>query len=386
MSAAVLDFESVLTGPTAVQRFLSKLPLAGGLNADEVTLLARVFVMRRFAPGEVIVAEGARFGALCLVYRGEVSVEKRDPESAATVLLSRLGVGGLFGEMSWLDEAPASATVRAETDCVVLRLDRARLDAEPGHEADRVRDRLFSHAAQAAIGRLRTLGESFARSRRAWEDEKRRRAELSHFVIVVMLLFGVCNIVQHVITPGLSPMAHMAWSWSLLLVLVGLCAHFARGKRLALFGLTRVGVRRSLAEGAAIGGAVAAAAVAWKWATLPEGEALFSGGSIAGYTPVEKAVFLAAYPLHCFLQELVARGIIQGSLDRLVGDARPYVGTLVTALMFGLAHLYVSASFAFVTFAASLVFGAVYARHRNLAGVTATHLCLGLLSLALGFN
>lgn len=386
MSAAVLDFDAVLTGPTAVQRFLAGLPLARGLDAEEVTLLSRAFVMRRYAAGQVIVAEGARFGALCLVYRGEVRVEKRDPESDAPVLLAHLGVGGLFGELSYMDEGPASATVRAERDCVVLRLDGARLDAEPGHAAGRVRDRLVSHAAQAAIERLRALDASFARSRRAWEDERRHRAELSHFVIVVMLLFGVCNVVQYVITPGLSPMVHMAWSWGLLLALVGLCWHFARGKQLALFGLTRVGLRRSLAEGAAVGAGLAGAAIAWKAATLGEGEALFNGGSVAGFTTAEKVVFFAAYPIHCFLQELVARGIIQGSLDRLVGEARPSVGTLVTALMFGLAHLYVSVSFAFVTFVASLVFGALYARHRTLAGVTVTHLCLGVVSLALGFN
>ena len=71
---------------------------------------------RIYEPGAVIVRQGDPGQEMFLIVDGAVEVE------AAGVKLADLGAGGHFGEMSMVDDAPRSATVRAKqrTDVLVI--------------------------------------------------------------------------------------------------------------------------------------------------------------------------------------------------------------------------------------------------------------------------
>jgi CRP-like cAMP-binding protein len=70
--------------------------------------------------GELIVCEGEPGDAMYVIEAGVVEVTADD------VLLSTLERGDIIGEMSLIDDAPRSATVRALTDCALVRIDRDR--------------------------------------------------------------------------------------------------------------------------------------------------------------------------------------------------------------------------------------------------------------------
>ena len=358
---------------------------ADGLGVADLIRLTRL--ADRVAPqeGEVLLAEGAPTDALYLVQRGEVVVEKRDADGHPRVL-ARLGEGEVFGEMSFLDGEPASASVRAAREARVARLPRRRLEADASLAG--LKARLVAHLAREVVARLRATDGSFAEALRAEVRQARLRTELGWFLIATVGLFGLGQVVQRLIVPGLPPALHMAYSWGLLIAIVGLMAGFVRLQQapLAAFGLTWRGARVSLLEGLGVGGALVGVLAAWRGLTLAPGEAMITWGSIAEYGPAEAAVFFALYAPHCLLQELVARGVIQGALERYLGDSHPQAGLLITSAMFGIFHLYVSLSFALTTAAVSLLFGALYARHRSLAGPTAAHFLLGLASVAFGLN
>lgn len=371
------------------RRFLAELPLLRELSEAEIEALAQLFQEQSHTPDEPIVREGAPFGALCIVYRGQVAVEKHDlGVSMGQSLLSQLPVGTLFGEMSFLDGESASATVRATEPTTILRLERSRL-AELGEPlASRLRERLLALTARSAVERMRSMGNALAATRRAWKDESRRRQDLARFLVVVVVLFGLGNLVQRLITPDLSPWLHMGYSWGVLLLIVGLCALFIGRQHASLvdFGLTGRGAGRSALEGLALGGVLVVVALSVRAQVRLPGEPLLLWGSLAKYSATQLAVFLIAYPFHCLLQEFVARGVIQNSISRLAGDGHPHAGALITALMFAIFHLYVSLGFAALTFVASLAFGMLYLRHKNLAGVTLTHYGVGMGSIFLGLN
>ncbi len=68
----------------------------------------------RFEPGEVLICEGEKEGAICVLIDGVVAVMKGD------VRVARIrSPGALFGEMSTLLDTPYSATVVAETPVTV---------------------------------------------------------------------------------------------------------------------------------------------------------------------------------------------------------------------------------------------------------------------------
>lgn len=369
--------------------FLAQLPLLRELSEAELETLAGLFESQHLAAKEVIAHEGAPFGALCLVWRGRVVVEKHDlGTSMGHTLLSQLTPGSLFGEMSFLDGEPASATVRADEPTTILRLERSRLTEVGEPLAARLRERLLVLTARSSVERMRSMGKALAQTRRAWKDESRRRQDLARFLVMVVLLFGLGNLVQRFITANLSPWLHMGYSWGFLLSIVGLCALFIRRQHAALvdFGLTGQGARQSALEGLIAGSILVAVALSVRGHVRLPGEPLLLWGSLSSYSAPQLAVFLVAYPFHCLLQEFVARGVIQNTISRLAGDAHPHAGALITALMFAIFHLYVSLSFAALTFVASLGFGVMYLRHRNLVGVTLTHYGLGMGSIFLGLN
>ena len=98
---------------------------------------------RDFFPGQAIVRAGEPNSGLYVVLSGVVRVQQqvRVARRAPTVAgageiegvlekeLARLGEGALFGEMSFLDGMPASATVSACTKVGIALISRAQLAA-----------------------------------------------------------------------------------------------------------------------------------------------------------------------------------------------------------------------------------------------------------------
>jgi CRP-like cAMP-binding protein len=73
-----------------------------------------------FQAGFTIFAEGQPGRHAYLVQSGSVEIVKTS--SSGPVVLGRIGVGGLFGEMALIDDAPrmASAIAAEDTVCVVI--------------------------------------------------------------------------------------------------------------------------------------------------------------------------------------------------------------------------------------------------------------------------
>jgi hypothetical protein len=216
----------------------------------------------------------------------------------------------------------------------------------------------------------------------------RTRTQFARFFIITLIIFGISSLVQKLISADLSPARQMAYSWGFLLLTLTPIAYFVRRQNApaATFGLTLVNGWRSLAEGLGVGLVLVAVAVLWKLHGLQPGERMLSWGTLGSFSTGQFIVFLLLYGPHCFLQEFIGRGVIQGSLARFMTDSRPIVPIVVTSALFGIFHFYVSLSFAILTFAISIVFGQIYSRHGTLLGVTATHFAIGIASIALGFN
>lgn len=96
--------------------FLSKVPLFSNCTAAEIAAIAAVAQEHSFAAGQIIVTQGTPGQAFYMVLSGRVEI-LRDNRS-----LGSFTAGDFFGEMSLLDQAPRSATIRAldETSCLML--------------------------------------------------------------------------------------------------------------------------------------------------------------------------------------------------------------------------------------------------------------------------
>ncbi len=72
--------------------------------------------------GEIICNEGDEGRDMYVIQSGKVSVIKRTPQGE--VFLRTLKGGDIFGEMALFDHLPRSATVRADGEARILRIDK----------------------------------------------------------------------------------------------------------------------------------------------------------------------------------------------------------------------------------------------------------------------
>ena len=86
---------------------LQKAPLWSGLTEKELKVIARSFKELKYESGDVIVRKGEAGVGFYLIAEGSVEVR------ADGQVLSKLGPGQFFGEMTILDGQPRSADVVA---------------------------------------------------------------------------------------------------------------------------------------------------------------------------------------------------------------------------------------------------------------------------------
>ncbi len=110
------------------QDILLRVPLFAELGADDLARLIPVLGERQLDEGQTLYKEGEAGDSLCIVMSGrlEVVIHKSPEES---VWVQTLSPGDVVGEMSCLDPAPRSATVRATMKTELLVLNRSLIEA-----------------------------------------------------------------------------------------------------------------------------------------------------------------------------------------------------------------------------------------------------------------
>lgn len=107
--------------PNLIERILSvrKIPLFVNLRIRELSAIASAADARRCGKNEVVVREGDPGDALYLVVEGELTVVK-EMRTGRGWILETIRKDDFFGEMALLDRKPRSASVRTDSECLLL--------------------------------------------------------------------------------------------------------------------------------------------------------------------------------------------------------------------------------------------------------------------------
>lgn len=115
------------------------------LDDSELADLARQMEQKHYWAGQTIFSMGDPGGAMMIVHTGRVELFIKD-KSGDRVILDYVEPGGLFGELSLLDNLPRSASARAVDETTLFTIDRHDLEV------------LFKRHPSAAFDMLTVLG------------------------------------------------------------------------------------------------------------------------------------------------------------------------------------------------------------------------------------
>ena len=130
-----------MLSPAELSTILGRTPLFAGAPEDILSTMGNRMQMLRLSEGDILFNEGEVADGLYLVVKGKVAIW-----SGAVKIRERIE-GEYVGELALIDDSPHSATVRAKTDAILLKLHR-----DDFHQ-------VLSTSPQVASGLLRILGQ-----------------------------------------------------------------------------------------------------------------------------------------------------------------------------------------------------------------------------------
>ena len=129
MTRALLPGETPQPAPRSdaagYARLLGQVDLFAGLDRVTLAKLAGHLEPRSFQAREIIFRQAEPGDAFYVIATGSVGAYLADRSGAAEIRVRVLNAGDPFGEMALLTNSPRTTTIKAESDCEVLRLDRA---------------------------------------------------------------------------------------------------------------------------------------------------------------------------------------------------------------------------------------------------------------------
>ncbi|HAG50588.1 MAG: hypothetical protein A2X87_06355 [Deltaproteobacteria bacterium GWC2_42_51] len=93
------------------------------LSDDEIKVISKVISKKNYKTGEIIFKDNEDGSSLYVIKRGEVKACKAAPDGEL-MTLTMMKDGDIFGEMSFLDERPRSATIIAISNTEVYLIDK----------------------------------------------------------------------------------------------------------------------------------------------------------------------------------------------------------------------------------------------------------------------
>lgn len=347
-----------------------------GVSPATVQGLQAVMRDQTVPAGTVLMAEGDRTDSLYLIETGSVAVYRAfndgSEDGMGERVLATLTAGSILGEMAVLDGQPRSASARTETDCHLIEIVPSDLLALP--EGGQMLADVRGHLASAVTTRMRVQTDKYVAAVEREMASVRERQHFGQFFVYVLGLMTLGMLVNDILGKQILKVniftPAFAWIYLLIILLPTSVLIWRMKIPLRDLGVTWIGMKKSLAEGSilSVGLLVLAFGAAW---------ALKAMGIRTGTPVPAEWIATTGYFFHSVLQELVARGLLQSSFQRFLADQKGVRSVVLTSVLFGIFHIHFGLLAVVTTIVSGLLFGMVYLRHRNLAGVTLLHFFAG---------
>ncbi len=113
--------------PILHPHLLQKIPLFALLDDEEIKVLAEQLDQKQVYAGQTVFNQGDEGGTMYVIESGKIEIFLKD-DNDDRVILTVIEKGGIFGELSLLDNEPRSASAKAMEDSFLFIIDRHDLE------------------------------------------------------------------------------------------------------------------------------------------------------------------------------------------------------------------------------------------------------------------
>lgn len=394
MSSQNLNFpqvtpeSDVLTLWAGISRHL----LFKDLKDEEIHKLLPYFRFISLQPGKVLIEEGdSASKELFVILQGSFDVlKKAKPEAQEKELLdinrhfivARVGAGDMIGELSFMKGRPRSATLKCITRAELLALDPSKLEQIKMAQPE-IFGTLMKNLASYVAGRLEMTTTSEVRALKTELQNSTLNAKSNLFFSYVIGLLCIYNLMVGKMAE-LSLDANKVSLISALIIVafaMGLIFMIKQSKLpIHVMGLTLRNWRPAVRESLIWSITIVVLMIGGKW-LLINSVPRYSHLPLIDFDLSSKAMgfnFLL-YTLHSPIQEFVARGVLQGSLQHFFSGKNVTIRAIIVSnALFSATHVHLmSGLLGIIVFIPGLFWGWLYSRHNSLVGVSVSHLMIG---------
>ncbi|MDJ1181911.1 cyclic nucleotide-binding domain-containing protein [Roseofilum casamattae] len=342
---------------------------------------------RTYARGEQILREGDCDGDIYFLLEGTVDIYKLEESTQKNLKFNQLTAGESFGEISFIDGSPRSASVQALTSCELYVLSKQKLvDGAPN--CFQILNILSSRITEDIGDRLRFLTGQHASTLQKQIQFLQERNYFGIIFICLAAFFGFNVLLTEVLRdffPSFDIYSlEFVWSYTIFstVPIILLMRRFKVPPQ--IFGITRRKMKKSIVEALIVSFSILLLlyGIAYLGDSINPNFKLIEQFFSFSWRDIVTSETFWSYLPHSYIQELLSRGFVQTSLEQFIGEKRSYKAVICTSYFFAVTHAAYGLSAIVMVFFASLIFGFFYLRTRNLAGVSIVHYLLGYLPVA----
>lgn len=390
--------------------------LFAGVSDNDLENIASNIEERTYSSGQFIIHEGENEkDEFYLIKSGEVEILKKATEDkqANNFRILIISTGETIGEIALLKDIPRTASARALSDTTVLVLPvdiLSKLSSIQSHY-QAISENLAQLQKDLAtpdpytilsLNLAKELSKRLFNTNIVTADALKEELKLSQIriesgrflitVISLIVIYAFCmsainSYAKFIPTTTLIAIPIMITLSSSIIALIWTSSYSFKD-----YGITLDNWKKYLIESIFWSLPVMLFIIILKWMLVQFGMFSYVFECINRAYPANlslslKITYTLAYVAMVPLQELIARGTIQGSLQRfLIGKYKILAAIIVSNLMFSMMHLHISFLAASVIMIFGLFWGWMYSRQGTLVGVIISHILIGVFGLfAVGF-
>lgn len=132
-----------------IVEYVHKVSFFQNFTKKQIDEICKISTITKFLKGKVIITEGEIDDTFYIILRGRARIRKKDRDVAT------VDVGECFGEMACIGGQPRSATVLADSDCIVMKISAPLIDKS----SEKVKLQFYQNFAKTLVKRLSAQSE-----------------------------------------------------------------------------------------------------------------------------------------------------------------------------------------------------------------------------------